>query len=671
MPTASASALYARDYQAMGALIAHLLTHPQGMPPDWFPEATTYDLPRHYSESVFVNHVKALAERYFEAGYPELADLQSELVACGLPYDYARLGHALSSLYEWCLESLSKAHKVVSFASRSKPFLSVIEARESDAIPVILACEGALPLSHRAKQKLHQRQVRIFEHQTRAGVLAQLEPEKGAAEALRIWVCTTPPTVTELSQQQTDPWDAVCYPLEAGGLVFLYGERVQASQIQVLRKRTVSALLPGDCALALRHLLQVPVEGAAVDTQREKKQAQLAQDCHQQLQVLYPQLAGRPLFFCTGLAAEAAVFQAAAYCLGGQDLGAETSIPFYYAQNGYGGTGQLIGEILPRQSQIVPQPLVVMDTHGESDGQTLIDRMIAQLDTLHGAPAMLFLETPTNPQLQMHDFDALVLALKAYQQRYGITLPVLVDTTLAPLYPLFAQDFAQDWPFLLVKSGSKYFTKGKATLGVVMANAHPLAQQILDNTRHFGQDADAFAKVSQLQALYAGLQDLPERMQAIAENTQALAHSMQQGLAGRGYALTLYTMGPEQVAAGLATGVLSFYLPPVSLPEGVDLVDYFVDYLLTHAPEQVKNRVSYGQSGGAMYQGLAQDYIYVINPEESTQGALSQAVKDAQKKDNVQICRISVPAQCDIPAFVEVIDAFFTANYGPVAPGVV
>ena len=35
------------------------------------------------------------------------------------------------------------------------------------------------------------------------------------------------------------------------------------------------------------------------------------------------------------------------------------------------------------------------------------------------------------------------------------------------LYPIFAMEFAEDWPFLLVKSGSKYFTKGKATLGVV------------------------------------------------------------------------------------------------------------------------------------------------------------------------------------------------------------
>ncbi len=656
MPTDSATALYSTDYQAMGALLAHLLNHPHLMPTDWHADATTYDLPRHYSEDFFVGQVLAVAHTGFQEGFATEERLTQQLFDCGLPYDYARLGHPLSSLYEWCLQHLSQATQVVSFASRTKPFLSVIEARERTDIPVVLASEEALPLSHRYKQALTTQNVHIFEHHAHTTPPATEALTEPADTVLKVWVRNAPPDVSTLQTHADSGWDALCYPVEGGGLLFLQSDRIDPHGIQVQRKRTVSALLPGDCETALRQLFNVPAPPRPTQPQAI---AQVESACGEQLAQLFPHTTGQPLFFCTGLAAEAAVFQAAALC-----LSESHPVPFYYAQNGYGGTGQLIGEILPRQSGIQPRPLAVIDTHTPDNALTLVDRFVAALDTLQGESALLFLETPTNPQLQMHDFAHLITALQAYHQRTGVTLPVLVDTTLAPLYPLFAQDFAQDWPFLVVKSGSKYFTKGKATLGVVMANAHPLAQRILTVTHHFGSDADAFARLSQLQALHVGLKDLPERMQAIARNTEALAQALQAGLAKRGRELTLYTMQPDQVEAGLATGVLSFYLPPAEVPNGGDLVDYFVDYLLTHAPAQVRNRVSYGQSGGAVYGGLAQDFIYVINPEESTQGALSQAVKDAQKKDNVQICRISVPAHCNIPAFVEVIEGFLSETYG-------
>ncbi len=54
------------------------------------------------------------------------------------------------------------------------------------------------------------------------------------------------------------------------------------------------------------------------------------------------------------------------------------------------------------------------------------------------------------------------------------------------------------------------------------------------------------------------------------------------------------------------------------------------------------------------------------DPEESTQGALSAATKAAQKRDNVQICRISVSEGADLDALVRVMEGFFDLKYGPV-----
>ncbi|MGV3624433.1 MAG: hypothetical protein ACO1OB_26670, partial [Archangium sp.] len=57
------------------------------------------------------------------------------------------------------------------------------------------------------------------------------------------------------------------------------------------------------------------------------------------------------------------------------------------------------------------------------------------------------------------------------------------------------------------------------------------------------------------------------------------------------------------------------------------------------------------------------DFFYVINPQESTQGALSAEVKAAQKKDNVQICRVSVPEHADVDGLLKAMSAFFDEKY--------
>jgi cystathionine beta-lyase/cystathionine gamma-synthase len=290
--------------------------------------------------------------------------------------------------------------------------------------------------------------------------------------------------------------------------------------------------------------------------------------------------------------------------------------------------------------------------------------VIDALPALQGGPACLFLETPTNPELQVHDFARLTRALREYQTATGNQIAVLVDTTMAPLYPLFAKDFARDLPFLIVKSGSKYLTRGKATLGLALCSDNALALRILDKARDYGRDADSFAKSSQLRALAEGLVDLKPRMERIADNTSRLARWLRKELETRGHDhVIVHSMSEEDLANGLASGILSFYLPPAPTRHP-DLVDELVEYLLTQAPELVKNRVSYGQSSG----DGRQDYFYVINPDESTQGALPEAVKAAQKRNNVQICRISVPERADVEGLAQVMSSFFDLKYGP-SPG--
>jgi cystathionine beta-lyase/cystathionine gamma-synthase len=614
-------------------VLQRILGQEGALPGDWEAEATTYDLPRFHSESEFLDRFERAGQQILAEDVHDAPRLRALLADCGHPYDYARLGHPLSTVYELYLRVRTGVERAVSFASRTKAFLAPIEIPGRTG-PLRLYAAGRLPLSEAKHAALRTQQVEIHEHWT--GPLPAPVPG-----TLTLYVSEGPPEDPALAKIQAD---AVSCPVDEGGVLLLrQGAGLDPKAIQLIRKRTVAALLAANAKTELLRLVGLPVP-AAPPAVREA-------DCDELLRGIFPQMRASA-YFCTGLAAEAAVFSATATV-----LAARSRITLFYAENGYGGTGQLITEILSRDL-IEPAPLRVLGKNDQGQDVTLVDRVIESLPALHGGPACLFLETPTNPELQVHDFARLMTALKAYQAETGQQIAVLVDTTLAPLYPLVAQDFARDWPFLIVKSGSKYFTKGKATLGVVLCADNALAQRILAAARDYGRDADSFAKSSQLRALAQGLADLKPRMARIAAHTRDLAHQIQEQMRLRGHEITLYSMSDEQLEAGLASGILSFYLPPAPTHHQ-DLVDEFVDYLLTHAPELVKNRVSYGQSSG---QGLP-DKFYVINPQESTQGSLPEAVKAAQKRDNVQICRISVPENADIAGLVRVMSGFFDEKY--------
>jgi cystathionine beta-lyase/cystathionine gamma-synthase len=615
------------------------------LPDDWTPQATTYDLPRFQTEAAFIERFVAVVAELAETPR-DAAAVNALLASCGHPADYARLGQPLSTVYELLVQAESGAVRALSFASRTKPFLAIAEAYANGrpARMVRIVTPGTLPLSDEKKRALRVASVELHEGVS-AEAAGQLPPATDGS--LTVFVCDAPglPTDVPALADQTKA-DAIVFEVSGGGggVVLLLNDSIDPKAIQLVRKRTAAALLAVDAKAELARAAKLPTDERAEATPAT---------CEALLQGLFPEVRASATF-CTGLAGEAAVFSATARAL--QKTG---PVPLFYAENGYGGTCQLIAELLSRDGVVDPRPLAVLGQDASGNPVTLVDRMLAALDGLGGGPAFLFLETPTNPELQVHDFPRLFAGLRAYEAKHGVQIPVLADTTLAPLYPLLSQPFAKDWPCVIVKSGSKYFTKGKATLGVAFGGEHPVSRAIIEGALAYGRDADTAAKPTQLAALAEGLRDLPARVATIANHTTALAQGLRDALAPYGRELVMYTVTPEQIGQGLASGVLSFYLPKAPTTHA-DLVDEFVDELLREAPSLVKNRVSYGQSIGSG----RPDVFYVINPEESTQGALSAEVKAAQKRDNVQICRISVPEHADVPGLLRVIAGFFARKYG-------
>jgi cystathionine beta-lyase/cystathionine gamma-synthase len=603
------------------------------LPDDWDHRATTYDLPRFDSDVAFAGRFEQALSEIVETDLQAPDQIRNRLAAVGLPFDYARLGQPLSTVLELYVQSRTNAARCFSFASVTKPWLAIIESPKR-RLPVSIYARSALLISEEKKRALRSAGCELNEH-WREDLPAR------SAEVLTVLVTDAPFS----GDMQASAADAICFAVPHGGILLIRDvSRIDPYGVQLIRKRTVAALLAADARAELERVAGLAPTALAEAT---------AAECEAKLRALFPQIRDS-LYFCTGLAAEAAVFTAVGDVLG------PDPVTLFYAQNGYGGTGQLISDLLARDGAIRPHALEVIGHDATGRPVTLVDRVLAALTALEGAPACVFLETPTNPELQVHDFGALMTGVRAYAQRWGRRVPIIIDTTLAPLYPLFAKDFAHDWPFVLVKSGSKYFTKGKATLGVVACASDPIAMSIVARAKELGRDADSFARPAQLAELSTGLSDLVPRMAAISAHTIRLANGLRNALRAHGHEITLYAITEAQVADGLATGLLSFYLPPAPTTYP-DLVDEFVAYLLAKAPTLVKSRVSYGQSTG----GGKPDYFYVINPEESTQGALSAEVKNAQKHDNVQICRISVPEHADVEGLLAAMNGFFAQKYLP------
>ena len=610
------------------SVLPRILSTAGALPDDWDVTATTYDLTRFHSEAAFAERFYTAAERIVADDVRDPERLRSMLAACGLPYDYARLGQPLSTLFEMLLQAESGARHVISFASRTQAYLSVIEAHIG---PVRIYAEGSIPLSGRGRARLAEAGASL--HERWEG------PVPAATDgAITLFVSDGP----YADAMRALPVDGVCVAADEGSALLVLTARIDPAPVRVVRKRTAGALLAPNARVELQRAAGVAVTPPSRDARPE--------DCDRLLRGIFPEVTDAQ-YFITGLAAEAAVFSAVAERLG--------ALTLFYAQNGYGGTGQLLAEILPRAGKVRPRPLPVLERDAQGRTVTLVERVVAALPSLGGAPAAVFLEMPTNPELQVHDLPALMAALRAYRAEHGVAIPVLVDTTLAPLYPLFAQPSLRDWPVLCVKSGSKYFTRGKATLGVAFCADDPTARAIMVGARAFAEDADTLARSSQLAAALGGLDGLRPRLERVARKTRQLADGIRAALTARGRDVTLYCVSEEDMAAGLATGLLSFYLPaaPTTAP---DLVDEFVEHLLACAPRLVRNRVSYGQYAG---EGR-DDVVYVINPQESTQGSLSAETKAAQKRDNVQICRISVSEGADLESLLAAMEPFFDRKYG-------
>jgi cystathionine beta-lyase/cystathionine gamma-synthase len=142
----------------------------------------------------------------------------------------------------------------------------------------------------------------------------------------------------------------------------------------------------------------------------------------------------------------------------------------------YGGTYRFFRDILPRYGitvrYIAPEDLAALPT--------MVDPTVRAV----------FVETPTNPTLDLVDLRALVKATRAAQKRAGQRIVIMADNTFATLVNQNPLRFGVD---VLLESCTKYLGGHSDLVGGMVAGTSAFIGSVHTQLKYFGGCADPFA----------------------------------------------------------------------------------------------------------------------------------------------------------------------------------
>merc|ERR1719199_28548 len=139
----------------------------------------------------------------------------------------------------------------------------------------------------------------------------------------------------------------------------------------------------------------------------------------------------------------------------------------------YGGSSQCTDLVAERTDRFRKS---TFDVQGDQPIDLSIE---GALDTLAGPERsdlpcfVLFVEIPTNPDQKVPDTAKLVKDLRAFGERTGKQLLLVVDTTFAPGSGILRQ--IPELPAMVFMSMSKSVSRGMTTAGALIANHTPAA----------------------------------------------------------------------------------------------------------------------------------------------------------------------------------------------------
>lgn len=555
----------------------------------------------------------------FENLYNKNISDASSLNALPTAYDYIRLGHPLSCVWEWALAKLNdiKPENVIAFSSKMTPILAILRKNLLENKNTQINYSGALPS--------------FFDTdllKTVYGYHFELNKVENATSISKFDGSTI--YISEVNDiSATDKISTVDFFVnmipELGSIILVNGNENEnyISEIQHVRRRETIAMTPANCLIALKSIIGEPFGNIKTDVEAKKK---LVEETISQI-TLSPTKA---LVASSGLSIQYAIM------MGLVDFAQEhhtgKSIKFIVPPNCYGGTNDQARRVAACLDNVEIVDLLV---DGGNDMVQSIDTILENLANEDAIPYIIA-EIPTNPRVEVPNLDNLKEVLskqrKTKSGENAINPVFILDQTFCPDYHFLGENnILSSVKTISYASGSKFPSGGLCTAGYCVGNKKTAA--LMDKIAIHLSLCDNEATAQQYEILAKQMPSMNQRIIDAYKSTHEFVQYIHQVLPEA----KINFVSDELVEQGFKPSVFSLDLPTKgNSPEEKEAFKRalnlkLINLMITEIPEECKFCVSYGQLKGS----------YWTVPATSTQGTTKEGDKD-------YIVRISLSANMDM-----------------------
>lgn len=555
------------------------------------------------------------------------------------PEDYVRLGSPFSTILEVVLAIKYEydVHHVFAFGSSTLPIIAILM---TTSCPVFVYHDVSTPLT-----KIRSFQETLCKSYGRKFRIIQGGPKDHGKDSVVVYVTNDPGRRSKHADAVADG-NGILYVVNEEKIPIhdekdAKGEMVRES-IHTIRKRLGA---PPPTPEAIERLERY-VKGGDTTSEEDVDVTDLKQ--HLKALAGCEGAQGNVLISTVGLSTLAAFVMAAL------EKG-EYNIDVLMCSTAYGGSSQQT-DILCKNCNNGDVSIAKhkYDIQGNLPVLGAIETKLRQMrDGPKKSITVVEIEYPTNPDMKDCDLERLRTTLQDYSSATSTTVVVLLDTTFSPPSQA-AKAFGKEIPVIVWTSLSKSVSGGKTTGGSLVANAHPVAQDLLRRAENHLNIFDTASKPCQLRILndmHTRCEERVRKAHAVAVKTSRHLEDVVRECSGRTMLVNFVTT--SQINKGVTPATFSFNLPvPAHLtnrPRHIaSLAQDFVDRLVEKVPTIAKPCVSFGQDNTR---------VYVTVPATSTQGVISEEDKAKQAVGGVQLVRFSFPPELDVAAWKDAVEA--------------
>ncbi|SHH27086.1 PLP-dependent aminotransferase family protein [Winogradskyella jejuensis] len=596
----------------------------KNMPSDWL-NLTTHRLDI-YNEKLaktdFINQFEIL----FNNNNSEASALKTLPTA----YDYIRLGHPLSSIFEWAISKIHNVHPshVISFLSLAMPILAVLRKNLLEHKNTLITYQKELPDNFNTEIIK-----RVYGYNFEIKQIENIDaiPEFNGSI---IYVSSEDAISANHLNPNIDFYINLYEDL--GSVILINGEQNKnyVSEIQHVRRRESIAMTPQNTLVALNAL----VENSTIKRPNNNREANKKRVLESIKTITAT--TGQPLVGSSGLSIQYAIMMG--LIDDAQQNHRGKAIKFIVPTNCYGGTNDQARRVVACNENV---EIVDLEVDGDND---MVSSLKMVLDAIAKQDAIPYIiaEIPTNPRVEVPDLEELKAVLakdrKTDSGAKAISSVFILDQTFCPNIQFLKDgEILASGKALSYASGSKFPSGGKCTAGYCVGNKN--SEQLMEKIAIHLSLCDNEATDFQYEVLAEQMPSMNQRIDDAYKNTREFVDYISEKLPEA----KINFVSEELAARGFTPSVFSLDLPTKGDTEEEreaykrQLNHKLINMMITKIPNESKYCVSYGQLKGC----------YWTIPATSTQGTTKEGDKD-------YIARVALSGHMDLKRHKAVFQEF-------------